>query len=251
MKIDYNAQADLWSRDSPMTLSDYVARAKVLEMFDEHLSNMANPCTVLDIGCGEGYFARQAARLGAKVVGIDESKKMIAIARKKEKEKPLGIEYHVGNALSLNSSFPNEKFDCCVGNFIAHYFNPDQLFEFYGSMTTVMGKNGCFILSIPHPCFQLLGQPTTAIYEKQDYDYVGSRGGFFQGYLPTTDGRVLKIGYVHSTLEDHFDAINAEGLVVTRIKEPVVSMEIAEKHELFSKTEGKIGFMVIEGKKPW
>ena len=244
MKIDYDSQAELWSRDSPLTLSDFVARAGVLELFKE----FGSPGSVLDIGCGEGYFSRQVAKRGCRVLGIDSSKEMIKLAKKKEKENPLGIEYKVRDATRL-LEIGKDKFDVCVGNFIAHYFTPDGLFGFYNEMAGVMADEGHFILSIPHPCFQLLGQPTTAIYEKEGYDYVQSRGRFFPGYLPTTDGRVLKIGYVHSTIEDHFNAIRDAGLVVTDIREPVASKEIAEKHELFRKTEGKVGFMILAGKK--
>src|SRR5262245_59602595 len=52
----------------------------------------------LDLGCGQGYFARELARRGARVVGIDLSDKMIAHARAHEQREPLGITYQVLSA---------------------------------------------------------------------------------------------------------------------------------------------------------
>src|SRR5437764_10982886 len=36
---------------------------------------------ILDLGCGEGGYARELARRGARVVGIDGSRRLIEIAR--------------------------------------------------------------------------------------------------------------------------------------------------------------------------
>src|SRR6056297_3135934 len=47
----------------------------------------------LDLGCGEGYNTRLFAKNGAKMTGIDISRKMIEIARKEEEKYPLGIRY--------------------------------------------------------------------------------------------------------------------------------------------------------------
>src|SRR5512132_390308 len=46
---------------------------------------------LLDVGCGSGYFAREMAKLGARVTGIDISPRMIEHARQLESESPLGI----------------------------------------------------------------------------------------------------------------------------------------------------------------
>jgi ubiquinone/menaquinone biosynthesis C-methylase UbiE len=57
---------------------------------------------VLDLACGSGYFTRRIKLSGARhVVGVDVSRAMIGLARKEEGARPLGIEYVVGDVLSL------------------------------------------------------------------------------------------------------------------------------------------------------
>ena len=45
--------------------------------------------TILEIGCGNGYFARILARKGAKVSAFDISPKLIKFAKQNEKENTL------------------------------------------------------------------------------------------------------------------------------------------------------------------
>src|SRR5262244_1643336 len=58
--------------------------------------------TVLDVGCGEGFYTRMIRERGAaRVTGIDLSNRMTALARTQEAQQPLGIEYVVGDARDL------------------------------------------------------------------------------------------------------------------------------------------------------
>lgn len=65
----FDQNADQWTRQEPMILSDFTARPLVLQELA--------PVTgkhVLDLGCGEGYVARLVAQAGAQsVFGIDIS----------------------------------------------------------------------------------------------------------------------------------------------------------------------------------
>lgn len=49
---------------------------------------------VLDLACGEGFYTRLIRQSGAaRVVGVDLSPEMIALARQQEQDRPSGIEY--------------------------------------------------------------------------------------------------------------------------------------------------------------
>jgi SAM-dependent methyltransferase len=58
--------------------------------------------SVLDLACGEGFYARLIRQAGAaRVVGVDVSGEMIVLAQKQEHEAPLGIQYLTAPVESL------------------------------------------------------------------------------------------------------------------------------------------------------
>jgi SAM-dependent methyltransferase len=59
---------------------------------------------VLDLGCGPGLYASRLAAKGAKVTGVDISKRSLDYARKYAKENGLEIEYRLLNFFDLDYS---------------------------------------------------------------------------------------------------------------------------------------------------
>ncbi|WP_424211305.1 class I SAM-dependent methyltransferase [Streptomyces sp. BI20] len=58
--------------------------------------------SVLDLACGTGFYSRELKRRGAsRVLGVDISGEMIAVANTIEEAEPLGIEYAVGDVAEL------------------------------------------------------------------------------------------------------------------------------------------------------
>ena len=111
----YNANAKKWLRLTPSSLSDFTARPHVFEACGD-LHGRA----VLDIGCGEGYCARELKRRGAgDYLGIDLSSRMIEAARAQEQEDPLGIEYRACDVVGF---VPERLYDLCVAVFLFNYF---------------------------------------------------------------------------------------------------------------------------------
>lgn len=56
---------------------------------------------ICDLACGQGLVARELARRGARVTGIDLSAKLLEIARRDEANEPLGISYQRDDAQAL------------------------------------------------------------------------------------------------------------------------------------------------------
>ncbi len=109
-----------------------------------------NPQRILDVGCGNGYFARKLAKEGHKVLGIDNSPKMIFFAQKREKHKPTGAEFRIMDARNLKS-LPRGFFDTVIANVVLESIDDiDSVFE---GIKFVLKKEGNFIFSILHPCF--------------------------------------------------------------------------------------------------
>src|SRR5690348_1228653 len=57
--------------------------------------------TALDVGCGAGLLTEPLARLGAKVMGVDASPEVIAVARRHAMTMGLEIDYRVGEVAAL------------------------------------------------------------------------------------------------------------------------------------------------------
>lgn len=109
---------------------------------------------VLDAGCGEGRNTRIMATMGAAVVGIDVSPRLVERARGHEETEPLGIEYHVASFTDL-SAFQDASFDVVIST-MALNDSPNfgkAIREFY----RVLCPGGELIFSIEHPCFVTKG----------------------------------------------------------------------------------------------
>jgi len=61
--------------------------------------------TALDVGCGAGLLTEPLARLGAKVMGVDASPEVIAVARDHATTMGLEIDYRVGEVAALDGAF--------------------------------------------------------------------------------------------------------------------------------------------------
>ncbi|CAM06286.1 ToxA protein [Saccharopolyspora erythraea NRRL 2338] len=57
--------------------------------------------SVLDVGCGTGFYPRLFRRAGAEVLGVDSAEEMIAHARRVESAEPLGVRYDHVDASEL------------------------------------------------------------------------------------------------------------------------------------------------------
>lgn len=74
---------------------------------------------VLDVGCGDGLYARMVAQKGAaQVVGMDSSGEMIRLAELAEAEQPLGIQYHVHDVATTPKL---GSFDLVMAVNVLHY----------------------------------------------------------------------------------------------------------------------------------
>ena len=92
---------------------------------------------ILDIGCGGGLISEPMTRLGAKVTGIDASKKNINVANLHAKKNGLKINYLNTSPENMNSS---EKFDIILNLEIVEHV--DNVNIFIKSCNNLLKSNG-------------------------------------------------------------------------------------------------------------
>lgn len=236
---------------------DYVSNPAFLEMLPD-ISGMR----VLDVGCGEGTNTRLFAGLGAKMVGIDVSERMIAAARAQEAEDPKGIEYHVtsGNDLGV---FADGSFDGVVSTMAMM-----DMADYAGcvrEVARVLKAGGLFQFSITHPCTM-----TRRWRWIRDDDgrrlgvLVGNSFGleaeapgteieeFFFGSAPAevrAKARPFRIPRFDRTLTEYFNTLVDAGFVVERLAEPRASDEAAARCPDVADTRIVCYFLVIRCRK--
>jgi ubiquinone/menaquinone biosynthesis C-methylase UbiE len=193
---------------------------------------------VLDLACGEGYNTRMLARKGAKVTGVDFSKKLVELARIEENREKLGIDYRVSNVANL-SEFPSNHFDV-VTCFMA-LMDIKNYAGTVSEVARVLKNMGRFVFSIPHPCFEL--------------DRIGTTKNYFMASEECVDWKMerllkpFKTTSFHRTLTDYFNTLDKNRLLVKRLVEPKPSEQVAKKYPLLKQFLLRPHTVIIESVK--
>src|SRR5437016_4483462 len=76
-------------------------RANELEFFYRHVSPASSDDLAVDLGCGTGEFASRLAGMKYRVLGIDISRGMLSLARRKSIQDGATVQYVQGDVGSL------------------------------------------------------------------------------------------------------------------------------------------------------
>lgn len=171
---------------------------------------------VLDLACGQGRVARHLAERGARVVGVDLSAKLLAIARRHEAEAPRGIAYLRADARDL-AGVADGMFDGVLC-FLA-LMDIAELEPTLGSVARVLRPGGWFVFAILHPCFHTARSGEMETPEGM----VRTVGRYFEeGHwrAESRSGPPGKVGAYHRTLATYVNALADAGLALERLAEP-------------------------------
>ncbi len=172
--------------------------------------------TVLDLACGEGFFAREFTKSGAKVLGVDISPELIA------KAKVAGgpIVYKVSNATNL--SFAKDKEFSAVVCVLAIQ-NIDDIKKVFAEVRRVLAPGGRMVLVLNHPTFRVLKRSSWGYDEEASVQYRRVDGYLSAAKIaidmhPGKKASVQTVSY-HRSLQDFSKAFASAGFAITRIEE--------------------------------
>lgn len=175
---------------------------------------------VLDLGCGEGYWARKLAALGAEVICIDGSSELIRLA--KESDPHSQIPFLVGDLLAP-LQFPSTSFDLVLANMVL--MDLPAIGTAVSESARVLIPGGTFIFSITHPCFFVPDWVTDGKgrkIHKTLSDYLHEQQIPIHVWGTTM--------HYHRPLSAYFAALESSGLRVESLREPVPSEETLREH---------------------
>ncbi len=90
--------------------------------------------TALDIGCGTGALCSVLSSKGIHMTGVDNSIKMLSIAKKKNSDSNINFLYY--DALE-KLPFGNDSFDFSIASYVAHGLKPEERKKVFREMKRV------------------------------------------------------------------------------------------------------------------
>ena len=179
---------------------------------DQFLSLVPPPGTLtIDVGCGEGRFARDLTRLGHHVFGVDVSPTMIAAARAASDD----VEYAIADAVAM--PLADRSADLAIAFMSLH--DLDDLAGALREIARVLAPGGRLCMAIPHP-INSAGQFDGSAPDSP----FTIRGSYLDEFRYVEDirrsGRQVRYASAHRPLQAYVDALADAGFVIERLREP-------------------------------
>lgn len=183
---------------------------------------------ICDLACGQGWVARELARCGAQVTGLDLAPNLLALARGYEAQEPLGIVYVQGDAQRAEP-LGDHQFTGCVC--VMALINIPDLQATFQSVRRILQPGGWFIFAIPHPCFET---PHAQWVPLPDPEHALGRivTGYFDErawFSSNPEGVRSRVADHHRMLSTYLNTLSAAGFVLERALEPGPSVRQAER----------------------
>lgn len=236
-----------WYSDH-LELDDTYHAKVILPNLERIVAPMRNMC-ILEIGCGEGFFARAFAEKGATVIASDIGKELIAVA----KSKGGGPEYHVSPAEDL-SWIRMRTQDVVVA--VLTLQNMEHIEPVIKEVKKTLLPGGRFVFVLNHPAFRIpkasawgYDEDTKTQYRRID-GYLSARREKLDMHPGKKGGKSYTYSF-HRSLQDYMKALRSAGFVITRLEE-WISHKTSEpgpraKAENAARKEFPL-FMLIEAK---
>ena len=212
----------------------------------------------LDVGCGEGHNTRLLAEHGARVVGVDISKRFVHHASEAEHDHPLGVRYEVASAVDL--PFDGASFDFATA-FMSLMDIPETE-KVLAEVFRVLRPGGFFQFSITHPCFDTphrenLRDEAGRTYAIEVGDYFRGREGEVQEWLfsaappEVREGRPpFRTPIFMRPLSWWLNGLTEAGFVLERFGEPYPSDEAVRERPGLQDTQVVAYFLHVRARKP-
>jgi ubiquinone/menaquinone biosynthesis C-methylase UbiE len=194
---------------------------------------------ILDLACGQGFFAREFSKAGAKVVGVDISYELIEFAKKhhtysssdpelvegesrslSSRQARTIIDYHVSSADNL-SFLKNKSID--KATLILALQNIENVHGILKECSRVLKNHGKLFIILNHPAFRVPKESSWGWDERQKIQYRR-----IDSYLSETKVKIQMhpgdnpketTWSFHRPLQFYFKMLSKCGFCVSRLEE--------------------------------
>ncbi len=186
---------------------------------------------VLDVACGQGFFAQAFAAAGADFVfGSDLSPSLIAVAKRNAadaKISPQKLTYEVAPSDKIagqSDAAQVNSFDAAA--IILAIQNIKEMSGTFKEVSSLLKEDGELVIVLNHPAFRIPKASSWGFDEKNEVQYrrIDGYGRPFTMEVDMTPGEKNKAKKTftvsfHRPLQDFFKALAAAGFVVTGLEE--------------------------------
>ncbi|MEK9186253.1 MAG: class I SAM-dependent methyltransferase [Patescibacteria group bacterium] len=181
------------------------------------LMELKNNEVVLDLGCGAGFFAREFAKSGSKIIGADISLELIEQAKRNS---PKNIQYYTAPAHKLGF-LKNQSVDKIA--IILAIQNMENVHEVLKECGRLLKANGRMFLVMNHPAFRIPKRSSWGwdMDNKIQYRRVESYLSESKEKIEMHPGEKPSETTLsfHRPLQFYFKALNKNGFSVSRLEE--------------------------------
>lgn len=147
--------------------ADYALRSApgILEILDRNVQTPGG--FVVDLGCGSGLWAHELTKARYRVLGIDISEEMVAIARRRVSD----AEFRVGSL--FEAEIPPCNAVTSVGEVLNYLFDPGNdrqtLVRLFRRVYDALTPGGVFVFDVAEPGQVTRGATTRGFSEGEDW----------------------------------------------------------------------------------
>lgn len=126
-------------------IRDHFSELMVHHICDALLDHaLVAPARLLDLGCGTGLLAMGLHKRGYQVTGLDQSDRMLDIARRRIERDSMDIDLRVGDirAFELDGSF---DVAVCTGDTVNHLLEEQELVDMFSCVHDALTRGGVMV----------------------------------------------------------------------------------------------------------
>lgn len=207
-KAIWNTNADYWNARMGVAGNDW--HRELIAPITAELLQLQAGDSLLDIGCGNGIFARRMQAQDIQVTAFDFAERNIQNAKQYPSE---GIEYLVLDAADYDAllQLGTARFNAAVANMVL--MDTPAIEPLFRALASLLKPKGRFVFSVSHPCFHSESVVNTGdSIQVTDYPKLHTSKGEairkqpkLQYFFDRSISALLQVGFQHGFVVDGFE----------------------------------------------